>query len=84
MNIISYINMILIEMLGFEIPNISEITQYFSNISEWSQMFAPTYFIGAIIYIFSAYGLFCLCCIYPFRLLKKLIRYPSRKRSERQ
>lgn len=83
MNIISYINMILVEMLGFQIPQITEITEYYASITEWAQMFAPTYFVGAIIYIFSAYALFALTCIFPFRLLKKLIKYPSRKVSER-
>lgn len=75
--------MILVEMLGFQIPQIAEITDYYVNITEWAQMFAPAYFIGAIIYIFSAYALFSLTCIFPFRLLKKLIKFPSRKGSER-
>ena len=83
MNIITYINIILNQMVGFQIPNIAEITDYFSQITEWSQMFAPPYFIGAIIYIFSAYAMFSLTCIFPFRLLKKLIKFPSRKGCEK-
>lgn len=83
MNIITYIEMILINMLGVGIPYFTEVTEYYSNISNIGQIFAPAYFISAIIYISASIGLFQLCVVFPFRLLKKLIRYPSRKACEK-
>ena len=83
MNIYEYIDYIIENMLGFHLADIDGVFEYFSNTTYFTQAFNPVMFLSAFIYIMCGIGLFQICCVYPFRLLKKLIKYPSRKACEK-
>lgn len=82
MNIFTYFNMIIENMCGFPLADIDGVFEYFINVSNVGQILNPVMLVSSLIYMCVVWGLFQITCIYPFRLLKKLIKYPSRKACE--
>lgn len=83
MNILEFFNYIYSVLIGYSVPELDIITEYFSNISHWSQMFNPAYFLGALVYILVGWFIIQFTMILPVRVVKKLIKYPSKKGCER-
>lgn len=79
---INYINLLL---NGVGLPNVvmlSEIREYFGSITTWSQIFEPTILFSSLFYLLCSWGVFSIALILPYRLFKKIIRYPSKKGCE--
>lgn len=82
MNIIEFFNYIYSVLTGSTAFEMNELVNYFSNISHWTQIFNPPFFLGALVYILVGVFIIQFTMILPVRIAKRLIKYPSRKGSE--
>lgn len=62
---------------------LEELVQYVSGLTDWSQLIRPDLLFSVTFYLGAGIGIWQICIVFPFRLLKRLIRYPSRKACER-
>ena len=81
--LIDYINYVLNGVGLPSLMNLSDLMTYYQNVTEWSQIFNPQVLFTTLAIFCSSWAIFSLICIMPFRLLKKLINYPSRKGCEK-
>lgn len=63
--------------------DLNDIITYTSELSDWSQLLRPDLLFSVLFYFGSALAIFQIAFVFPFRLFKKLIRYPSRKACEK-
>ena len=79
---IEFINIILSHLFGTEaqLLTLGAATEYLTNASSWVVILDPTFLISFVTYFFSFFAVWQVCCIYPFRLLKKLIHYPGKNK----
>ena len=62
---------------------LQEIVSYVSELSSWAQLIRPDVLFSVIFYLGAGIGIWQIVIVYPFRLLKKFIRFPSRKACEK-
>lgn len=77
---IEFVNILLSNLFGTDVQLLSfaEATEYLINAPSWIAILSPTFLITLVTYFFTFYAVWQVCCIYPFRLLKKLIHYPGK------
>lgn len=78
-----YLNYIL-NGLGFSnlLLTLQDIVLYVSDLTDWSQLVRPDLLFSVIFYLGAGIGIWSIVVVYPYRLLKKIIKYPSRKACE--
>lgn len=81
--LIDYINYVLSGVGLPQLMSLSELMTYYQNITEWSQVLNPQVAFSSLALFSCCWAIFSIICILPFRLFKKLINYPSRKRCEK-
>ena len=78
---LNFVNILLSNLFGSDISlmSLSDISLHLSNANSWVIILDPTFLISFVTYFFSFFAVWQLCCIFPFRLLKRLIRFPTGK-----
>lgn len=83
MNIFEFVQFILNELVGYAvIVEVPELFDIYSNITNWTQIFNPVIICSTIVYVGIFLFVWQMCFILPYRFIKRLIRFPSRKGSE--
>ncbi len=83
---VEFINILLHGLFdsSFSLMTLEAIKQYLTSNaladSAWTALFYPPLIVSLIVYIGTFIGLWQLCIIFPFRLLKRFINYPKRTR----
>lgn len=84
MTIIEFINFVLYEITGdtilFEMP---DLVEYISSITNWTQFLNPMCLCSVIAYVGAFVFVWSFCFVLPYRFIKRLIGFPSRKGSEK-
>ena len=77
---INFVNILLSNLFGSDIAllSLAGMTEYLAGATSWVAILDPLFLMSFVTYFFSFYALWQLCCIFPFRLLKKLINYPGK------
>lgn len=80
---IDFVNML---FNGVGLPtllNVQELAQIATNATGFYSLMRPDVIVSMYVYLACAFGLFSLTLKLLYRLIKKMINYPSRKGCER-
>lgn len=78
---INFVNTILSYLFGADICLLTfgEITTHLATASSWIVILDPTFLISFVVYFFSFFATWQLFCVFPFRVFKRMIKFPSGK-----
>ena len=78
---LNFVNVLLSNLFGSDISlmTLGEVSSHLAGASSWVVILDPTFLMSFVTYFFSFMAVWQICCVFPFRLLKRLIRFPSVK-----
>ena len=77
---INFVNILLSNLFGTDVAlfSLPELTTFLSSATSWVEILNPLFLISFVTYFFTFFGVWQICCIFPFRLLKKLLHFPGK------
>lgn len=78
---LNFVNVLLSNLFGSDISlmTLAEVSAHLSGASLWVIILDPIFIMSFITYVCSFIAVWQICCVFPFRMLKRLIHFPSVK-----
>ena len=76
---INFVNVLLSNLFGTDVCllTMTQVSEHLSTAPSWVVILDPTFMISFVVYFLSFMAVWQICCVFPFRMFKRLIRFPS-------